>query len=89
MTESNDALRTRILPSPLNENHLGPSSNAPRANALGLREEQPIDQQGLLRLICEEVLSLKVIIVSSKYRVSQNKLLTLYCGNHNAQLNQQ
>ena len=55
MTESNDSLRTRILPSPVNENHLGPSSNAPRANALDLREEQPIDQQGLLRLICEEV----------------------------------
>ena len=89
VTESNDALRTRILPSPLNENHLGPSSNAPSVNASDPREEQPIDQQGLLRLICEEVLSLKVIIVSSKYRVSQNKLLTLYCGNHNAQLNQQ
>ena len=88
MTESNDSLRTRILPSPLNENHLGPSSNAPTVNASDPRE-QPIDQQGLLRLICEEVLSLKVIIVSSKYRVSQNKLLTLYCGNHNAQLNQQ
>ena len=89
MTESNDSLRTRILPSPANENHLGPSSNAPTVNASDPREEKPIDQQGLLRLICEEVLSLKVIIVSSKYRVSQNKLLILYCGNHNAQLNQQ
>ena len=89
MTQSNDALRTRILPSPLNENHLGPSSNELRVETSDLREEQPLDQQGLLRLICEEVLSLKVIIVSSKYRVSQNKLLILYCGNHNAQLNQQ
>ena len=55
MKESNDSLRTRILPSPVNENHLGPSSNAPRVNASDLREEQPIDQHGLLRLICEEV----------------------------------
>jgi len=53
VTESNDSLRTRILPSPANENHLGPSSNAPTVNASDPRE-QPIDQQGLLRLICEE-----------------------------------